>query len=316
MTQDKDVYLRLRQTPLHVIDGQEREQFCTGIATWLAHSDAWIRSDVTERLATAVLFDTRAPAHDQLRRLDWLFQTILATSQTHADVLPAFLRNVRYQAPGKVLLPRLLDWLDQLEQAPPFGLDPNLPAGVRLLLNPVDADWTTLVTLLDHPSTWLRGCAALVLGEHFDDADAARRVELVTLTTHHELRRPGVAGPFWSSFHLSGDWADIDWPMDPVLWMMDLLERRRPPVPALQDMPSNDIEFFLHELCCLMPEMVDRMLAGGFLDLALETATEMRSPVSGMEQRLRLLAINEHPEVAARAQRHLDHYYAAPGASD
>ena len=53
---------------------------------------------------------------------------------------------------------------------------------------------------------------------------------------------------------------------------MNLLERRRGPLPA--DMPFNDIEFYLHELCRHSPAHVRRMIDGGFLELALMTATE------------------------------------------
>lgn len=92
--------------------------------------------------------------------------------------------------------------------------------------------------------------------------------------------------------------------------MMDLLERRRGPIPASDDMPSNDIEFYLHELCDQSPEMVDRMLRGGFKALALMTATEMHEPVEGMKKRLQRLAHDPDPEIAQRAANHLAAHYA------
>ena len=313
MTQTDDAYLKLRQTPLHIVEGAERQQFCTETATWLANPDPWIRSDATERLATAVFCDYRAEPSDRLQSLSWLLDTVLAASRAHGDVLSAFMRQLRYQVPSREQLPPLLIWLDQLEQSPPVALDPSLPASARLVLSPREHDWPAkaakLVVLLDHSSALLRGTAALVLGEQAEEDGPFNRQELMTLVGPRELLRPGIAGPFWSSYHLSGDWQDLEWPVDPILWMMDLLERRQQPVPTLKDMPSNDIEFYLHELCCFMPEMVDRMLANGFLDLAIETATEMHSPVDGMEPRLRLLATHENPEIATRAARHLEHHY-------
>lgn len=309
----QDAYLELRQTPLHSVSGKERDHFCAETAKWLTYPEHWIRKDATERLASAVLWDHHASAPDQLQRLAWLFEVILSANQTQPDVLPLFVRQLRYQVPSDPQLPVLLDWLDGLERNPPAGLDPNHAAGVRLRLAPVSDDDLDLpalwLSLLDHPSDFLRGCAALCLGEWADEDTTPSHQDLLELIGDKEILRPGIAGPYWSPSHLTGDWADRTYTVPPSLWMMDLLERRQPPVPVFDEMPGNDIDFFLHELCSFMPEMVDRMLAGGFDELAVMTATEIRDPVPGMEPRLRQLAGHENPEIARRAARHLQRHY-------
>lgn len=309
----EDAYLELRQTPLHSVTGKERDHFCAETAKWLAHNERWIRKDASERLASAILWDHHAPASEQLERLAWLFDAILVANHTQPDVLSLFVRQLRYQVPSDPQLPILLDWLDGLERNPPTGLDPNHAAGVRLRLAPISDDDPDLpalwLPLLDHPSDFLRGCAALCLGDWANEGTKPSFNELMALIGDKEILRPGIAGPFWSPSHVMEDWADTDYTVAPSLWMMDLLERRQPPVPAFDEIPSNDIDFFLHELCSFMPEMVDRMLAGGFDELAFMTATEIAGPVPGMEPRLRRLATHENPEIATRAARHLERHY-------
>lgn len=318
MSQVDPAYLELRQTPLHIVTGAERERFCREIAKWLDHPEPWIRSDAAERLASAILWDSEASPAEAVERLSWLLDTMEAAHRRHVDILPAFIRHLRYQLPSDAQLPHVLAWLDRLERDPPAGLDPFRPAGVSLLLSPQTLHWpeqaAVWIGLLDHPSDWLRGCAALMLGERADDQDGdPSRAALMTLIGEKEIQRPGIAGPFWSVFHVTGDWQTLDWPMDPKLWMLDLLELRQGPAPALDDMPGNDIAFFLHELCCESPELVDRMLDGGFAALAVETATEIAAPVAGMEQPLVRLAHHADPEIAAWASRHLHRHYGHAG---
>jgi hypothetical protein len=66
--------------------------------------------------------------------------------------------------------------------------------------------------------------------------------------------------------------------------MLDLLERRNGEPP--HDMAFNDIAFHLHELCSHSPEMVLRMTAHGFDELAAMTATEDRMPTTVDIERL------------------------------
>lgn len=308
-------YLELRQTPLHELSPAERIAFCSAVADWLGHAEPWIRDDATERLATAVFWerywedrpDLPPPGH-YIERLEWLLDTIETANQSHPDVLPSFIRHLRYRNPSEQQLSHVLAWLDRLERQPPSGLDPDLVVGLRILLTPPTPDWpeqaAAWIALLDHPSNWVRGCAAIMLGNYAEEGTSPSRSDLFALIGEKELARPGIAGPFWSSSHADAEWASTVTP-----WMMDLLERRKGPPPPFEDMASNDIEFYLHELCSLSPAMVDRMLAGGFIDLALMTATEMHGPVPGMQSRLEALAQSSDTQIAAAASRHLERYY-------
>ncbi len=322
MPADIQPYLDLRQTPLHELSLAELTAFCLAAADWLGYDEQWIRDDVAERLATAVMWerhwgegpDVPPPAH-YVERVDWLLQTIETANQRHPDILPSFIRHLRYRSPSKELTPRVLAWLDQLERQPPTGLDINLVLGTRILLTPPAPDWSeqaaVWIALLEHPSDWVRGCAAIMLGDRAEDAAPPRRADLFALIGEKEVARPGIAGPFWSSSHAGGEWADAAWANTVTPWMMDLLERRNGPPPPYEGMPSNDIEFFLHELCSTSPAMVDRMLVGGFTELALMTATEVHGPIPGMQSRLETLAQNPDREIAAAAAAHLERYYAA-----
>ena len=92
--------------------------------------------------------------------------------------------------------------------------------------------------------------------------------------------------------------------------MMDLLERRQGPIPTHDEMPFNDIAFYLHELCSTSPEMMQRMIDGGFIDLAFMTATEERRAVDGVKPILEQLARIDDPQIAAAAAYHLRAHYA------
>lgn len=74
-------------------------------------------------------------------------------------------------------------------------------------------------------------------------------------------------------------------------------------------MPFNGIAFHLHELCCLSPVMVRRMMAGGHGALALTTATEIAGMVEGMQPVLEALARESDPATAQAAARHLERHY-------
>jgi hypothetical protein len=313
-----DDYLKLRQTTLHLLTPAERIAFCSAVAAWLRHAESWIRADAAERLATAVFWesyrrdDPNAPHMTHYaHRTAWLLGEIEAAQLSHADILPAFIRHLRYRSPSGPQLPIVLAWFDRLEGQPPPGFDTNLVVGTRLLLvEPME--WSVAapnwLALLDHPSDWVRGCAAVRLGGCDDDDTAPSRTDLFAIVGGKELLRPGIAGPFWSPSHADGGGSDTE---TVILWMMDLLERRMGPPPPFEDMPSNDIDFFLHELCSFSPELVDRMLRGGFVELALMTATEIRGFVEGMRPRLETLAGNADAGVGAAASKHLELYYAA-----
>jgi hypothetical protein len=71
---------------------------------------------------------------------------------------------------------------------------------------------------------------------------------------------------------------DREWEKE-ILWMLDLFERRQGTAPT--NLSFNDFDFHLHELCRQSPELVRRMMNGGFDELAVMTATEDLRIVQG-----------------------------------
>lgn len=107
MTAHIDDYLKLRQTTLHLLTPAERIAFCSAVAAWLRDAESWIRADAAERLATAVFWesyrrdDPNAPHMTHYaHRTAWLLGEIEAAQLSHADILPAFIRHLRYRSPS------------------------------------------------------------------------------------------------------------------------------------------------------------------------------------------------------------------------
>ncbi len=315
--EDRADFETLAATSLGDLRGPEWDTFLPAMAAWLGHADPAIRARAVERLAMAVFWAEassvvrarqagQALRHDPAGRLAWLRATIEAAQARHPDVIGALLDCLRFHTPEEPMRTPMLRWLDALRDAPPPGLDPARVEGIALLVRPFDADdpadVARLVALLDHPSDHLRACAARRLsGQEGRAIDVAAMFALVT---QKELARPGIAGPFWTDWQ----YAREDLPFEPADWMMDILERRAGPEP--DDMPFNGIDFHLHEICDHAPDAVRRMMRGGHGALAIETATETRGIVPGMEPVLRDLAAHPDPGIRQRARFHLAYYYA------
>jgi hypothetical protein len=314
---DRAAFETLSRAPLHELRGPAWDAFLPAMAAWLDHADPDIRARAVERLAMAVFWAERGSVvrartagetlpHDPTGRLVWLIETIEAAHARHPDVIGALLDGLRFHSLDEPMRTPMLRWLDGLCAAPPPGVDPAHAEGIAVLLRPFDADEAAdvarLVALLDHPSDHLRACAARRLSGHAGRAlDVAAMFALVT---EKEIVRPGIAGPFWSDWQ----YAREDLPFDAIDWMMDMLERRAGPEP--DDMPFNGIDFHLHEICDHTPDAVRRMMRGGHGALAIETATETRGIVPGMEPVLRDLARHADAGIRQRARFHLAYYYA------
>ncbi len=313
MTQrDNQAFWDLRESAMEFTPVQWEEHYCA-LAPWLVHDNAQIRSCAVERLLTAVLWaePSSVPFKERddakaVSRLAWLLGEVEAAHVIHPDIIPFVLENLRFTGDNEPFRTPFQTWLDDLRTRPRAGVRPDIVEGTLLLLEPIDDDWPRQagrwMALLDHPSTYVRGCAARCLGQSCDDelvdpTDA----ELLAIMTSKELMRPGVAGPFWSYDGSNPDQEHA------ALWMLDLLERRQGHAPP--DMPFNDIDFYLHELCSHSPELVRRMMARGFDELAAMTATEEIKPVPGMEPVLLDLARSANTRVAGSAGRHLHHIY-------
>lgn len=315
------VFWALREIPLHTMTSAQWQEYYPEMAPWLFDVDERIRECAVERLTTAVLWSEfgsnpteDGQAEHARRRLAWLLDEVSQAHRLHHDVIPIFLHGLRYQLAHEPFKTPLLDWLDALACAPSEGVDAGLIQGIRLLIaDPGEnlpaamAEW---LGLLDHPSDYLRGCAAYLLGNASDDEDAVpNRQKLFDIIGAKERDRPGVAGPFWRPQHSGGMVLEKEQTEQAISWMLDLLEQRTGAPSPFLVWPLNDVEFYLHELCCFSPELMWRMLRGGHTALALMTATEMSERVDGVQPVLEALAKDDDPEIALRARNHLTAHY-------
>ncbi len=245
-------FAELRETPLHLVMGAQWEPYYAQMSPYLRNARRDIREMAIERLMMAV-FRSEARHRKTEDRVVWLLGEIEAVHRQYTDVLSEFLRGLRWHGDDDDFPSILLPWLDKLEAQPPAGVDPGLIRGARILIAPRRqddaqqmADW---IAHLDDTSNWVRGCAARNLATVVDDDDDKQLVELIAA---REIARPGVAGPFAGEFLLRVG--------------VRALARRithgglddgfsgTPAGPgARDDMPFNDIEFYLHELCSTSP---------------------------------------------------------------
>jgi hypothetical protein len=326
---DPAAFRRLCKAPLHGLGPAEWEAYYPRMSVWLAHEDPEIRRSAVERLATAVFWaepsDRRreaegaAGASRAVARLRWLLGTIEAAAVAHPDVLAAFLGALRWQGDKAPFIDRLLDWLSGLAGRP--GAPADVVGGTRLLLHGCRArtaggadaaqraDW---LARLDHPSDYVRACAARLLGGYLDEGfrDAADDAppgwfdrDLLAQVVERDLARPGVLGPF-----LAAGEPDLGHlPFDPLPLMLDVMERRAGREP--HDLPFNGLDFLLHEQAAGSAAAVRRMIDCGAADTALLTATEYDHPVPGMADLLAELGRHSDPRIFGSARAHLASVY-------
>jgi hypothetical protein len=296
------------------------------MAPWLIADDPSIRKAAVERLTMAVfraepsvvsrayLRDAAGNSH-LVARMEWLLNAVSKAQATHKNVVPEFLRAIRYHGDDAPFNVPLANWLAAIEAFPPAGVDPCRALGARVLIQPV-ATWAEavawLLPMLDHPATYPRACAAYRLSnladqDAFDEdlmgdvSHLPTEADIVALIVEKELARPGVLGPFWSPRYYS------PYQIETTLWLIDILERRNGPAPA--DLPFNDIDFYLHELCGNNPVLIQRFIDNGFEELAWLAATEHAVPVEGMEPILRQLMQSTNARIAGSSARHLANQY-------
>jgi hypothetical protein len=312
---DPHIFWQLRETPFHEMSPAQWQEYYPAMAPWLQNTDAQIRNCAVERLTTAVLwseFGSRPSAdgnsNDAQERLVWLLDEIGQAHGLHNDVIPMFIHALRYQLTDEPIKTPLLEWLDAIERVKPEGVELGLIEGTRLLIARPDtynvqkmAEW---LRMLDHPSDYVRACAAYLLGNDCDEDSEPTYQAALEVIGAKEIVRAGVAGPFWSPRH---EHTDEDPSKRISLWMLDLLEKRQGALP--ENLPFNDITFYLHELCSFSPDLMWRMLRGGHTALALMTATEIGDRVEGVEPFLEELASNADPDISVRARNHLAAHY-------
>jgi hypothetical protein len=305
----------LRALHLHELDEAAWREYYPAMVAFLTDANPPTRSSAVERLKMAV-FSAEESAERQARkegrgweldqdaRFAW-FRREIETAHAHFnDVIPEFLKGLSFRGDDWILMMPLRAWLTAMFDAPPPGVAPDKVEAALLRLRSFDEDSfedkAHLIALLDHPSNAVRACAA----HHLSDF-AAEDLSLFDLIKQKELVRPGLAGPFWMEFHFDSRYR----PIDPIPWMMDILEQRAGAEPSLDDMGYNGIDFYLHEVCDGSPETIRRMIDGGHVELAIETACEMRCEMPGMEPILIELGHHGDPQIARRARLQLAMYY-------
>ncbi len=305
----------LRSLHLHELDEAAWRDYYPAMAAFLTDAAPGTRSGAVERLSMAV-FSAEEVAERQARkdgrgwdlnqeaRFAWLRREIETAHARFDDIIPAFLKDLSGRGDDWIIMTPLRAWLRAMLDAPPPGVAPDKVKAALLRLRSFDVnsseDKGHLITLLDHPSNAVRACAAHRLSDF-----AAHDLGLFDLIKEKELTRPGLAGPFWTEFHFDSRHR----PIDPIPWMMDILEQRSGPEPSLEDMGYNGIDFYLHEVCDGSPETISRMIAGGHLELAVETACEMRCVMPGMQPILIELGHQADRSIARRAQLQLAMFY-------
>jgi hypothetical protein len=306
-----DQYKLLCNAPLYNFQDLDWQDWYPQMAAFLRDPDATRREGAVERLMTAAFWaeksgSARTPVqHQQLiDRAHWCLAEFEVAQTHYADIIPSALRNFYWLGHGEPYVPIIMTWLDALARQSNTSIDPGLITGAQIMITPAraddQADIAQWLLQLDDASQWVRGCAAERLGSFMEEGTGTLTGDqLVALIREKEIIRPGIAGPFWSEKVVV--WPKNDpWPA-PVLadWMLDVLEERCGKPEG--EMPFNDIDFHLHELCRSDPDRVRRMIDRGFLDLALMTATEDDPPIEAMAPLLRELASAEDAAIAARA---------------
>ena len=306
---DTEIFHTLRKSRLDFKTIAEWDAYYAQLLPWLSHSDLDIRKMALERVVTASFWaepsgpiDARPPQDHMTRRVQWVFDQ---TDRIHAvtgDMIGLMLREMRYNWPH-TSAHIAQDWLRRLIKDPPRNVTRDVLEGTRLInQTPSRAVMKRALKLLDDPSNYLRACAARRLSGVEPELTEYSETELFTLIQSKEIARPGIAGPFWTEWHFDFE----DAPIDPIEWMMEILEHRTGPEP---DIPFNGIDFYLHEVCDFSPNTVRRMIALGHLRLAVETATEIHAPVAGMQAVLEDLGYNTNTGIARRAHIWLALYY-------
>jgi hypothetical protein len=303
-------FARLREEPLHLKVGVSAwDDYYARMAPFVASADASIRDSAIERICMAVFraepMNARRSNEDySIARLGWLRNVLENTCMHYPDVSHAFLAHMVFHGDDEPFAAPLCAWLREWLAAP---ADPRLREVIRgalILHEPrTDAAAQAWITLLDDESDYVRACAAKRLGDWCDETTTPTAKSLFDLVGAKDIRRPGVAGPFWSG-HQYGHCGEPD----PSQWMLDILAKRLNSEPA--NLPFNGIDFYLQELCDPSPDTVELMLRLGHKELALETALEQPAIVSGMRPILVRFGADADANVAVRAIRHLARCYA------
>lgn len=246
------------------------------------------------------------------QRASWLIDVVERAGQRHTDVLLALLDEFRWHGDSSPFPDILLPWLRDLRQRRPLNVPAERIDGAMLLIGGLDPwDGSLFPPILDHPSDYVRACAAHILpgtlmGEGWNYELGWFDPTIVAELTAKEIERPGIAGPFYSSCgFMSLNYDGLGF--DPLDWMLDIIERRKSSEPA--DLPFKGIDSMAYRSAATRPESVRRLMAAGRIDLASMAATEFRDKLPAMVPVLLELGDHVDASIASAAQIHLAHYH-------
>lgn len=260
----------LLRVALHQFCQDEWKQWYPRVAELLQATAATARAAAVERLSMAVFraeasrlrLGVATPDDALRRRAEWLVDSIERVRQRHPDVALRFLDALRFHGDGPPFPDVLLPWLHGLQEQSAPGVPPERIQGAILLIGGLEPwEGSLLPPILDHPSDHVRACAAHALGRAghgLNDDDESFDPAFIAELTAKELKRPGIAGPWWSALELWG--SDLGGlAFDALEWMLGIVEQRRHPEPG--GLPFNGVDFYVRDLAAGNPAAVSRLSA-------------------------------------------------------
>ena len=183
-------FRRLRGLRLHRLTPIEWENYYERMAPFLYHEHRSVRSTAIERLCMAVTFaewiyKRPIPQKQVETRVSWLLDALVRAHNQYLDVIPSFLRGLRLRGDRDPFSGLLREWLHSLKERPPVGVTADLIEGTLVLLGDCGSNVEQAAPiwrdLLGHSSTYVRACAAKMLGDWCGepgvDADAIHEIE-------------------------------------------------------------------------------------------------------------------------------------------
>ncbi|QQR80633.1 MAG: hypothetical protein IPJ69_00235 [Deltaproteobacteria bacterium] len=171
-----------------------------------------------------------------------------------------------------------------------------------------------LMLYLDHENTLVRAYAARVLGRFYNKAGTKGLEpplhQMIKTITDKEIKRPGIAGPFFSPYFSDMDLNVFEKAagLKTEDWLMKIILERKDSEP--NTLPcANGIDFFAHEILARNAGYIQKLIVDGKKHLALQAATEINQKIDELEPILMELGNDENLDICRRACWHLSYNY-------
>lgn len=217
---------------------------------------------------------------------------------------------------GHLIKPALLTWIDKIGGSSAFQpfIDKDSILSWQIGLDVFGDTWETagrkLLGFLDHSNLIVRATAADKLAQFYNYNDPPLKLdEIMALILKKEIRRPGIAGPFWGaiSFYIEHDLEKSGRSGDIDEWFFAILENRESEEPELEYF--NTIDFHSHERFAGCAEHIQRLIDIGRIDIAIMAATENDQEIPEIRPVLVKLGYEADPEVVRLAAWGLAYHY-------